>query len=330
MIKTRARILFMMFLIVFASLVIAGDSYAAQLLTPANGSVVTTLTPELSWRADGADVIKYDVWILKKSKNYGFYLLSARLLRDASQASIKLREGMLQDNNDYLWMVRSVTAKSIIGTFSPSFKFSVKVKNTEPPASSTTTTTTTAGGTSVNLDTVSGLISAILQKFNITMENGTSQWTVANLKAIYNALARLPQKYLQCTRTIQKISSTPLGSGIAGYVNSGQPSKIYITDLGSNWDLVGTLVHEMAHCFQFNGNMGVMNQWFGKFWGSRNAYNGQMSYNSEPPTEYGKTNAYEDMAESVRLYYMSPGSLKSKSPERYAFVKQYIMANVEF
>ena len=40
------------------------------------------------------------------------------------------------------------------------------------------------------------------------------------------------------------------------------------------------------------------------------------------PSEYGKTNSQEDMAESSMLYLYNPDELEKKSPARYAFMKQ--------
>ena len=304
-------------------------SYAGEPLLPANGSALKTLTPDLSWTSE-AGATKYDIWLLKKSQNlFGIYLLIGRSIRDTASTTMKIKAGTLQDGVDYMWMVRSVTPKSTFGIFGKSAKFSIRIKDTTQPTATPANQNGQTTGTSTDLSTVAGLINAIRTQFGVIMENGTAQWALNTLKTVYNAFAKLPASFLGRTQTVQRISTTPLGSGVMGYVNSGTPGKIYITDLGSQMDLAGTLVHEMTHCFQFNGNMSTMNAWSQQFWGARNSYTGQYQYTTAPPTEYGKTNAYEDMAESVRLYYASSAALKQRDPVRYEFVKTRIMNGKE-
>ncbi len=307
---------------------ISAFSYAAEPLLPANGANLKTLTPDLAWTSE-TGATKYDIWLLKKSKTlFGMYLLVGRSVRDTASTTMKIKDGMLQDGGDYMWMVRSVTPKSTFGNFGRSAKFSIRIKDTTQ--ATTQPVTTQNQGTSSDLNTVTGLINAIRAQFGIIMENGTAQWALNTLKTVYNAFAKLPSSFFGRTQTVQRISTTPLGSGVMGYVNTGAPGKIYITDLGAQLDLAGTLVHEMTHCFQFNGNISTMNTWSQQFWGARNSYSGQAQYATAPPTEYGKTNAYEDMAESVRVYFASSASLKQRDPARYEFVKTRIMNGKEF
>jgi Mlc titration factor MtfA (ptsG expression regulator) len=89
------------------------------------------------------------------------------------------------------------------------------------------------------------------------------------------------------------------------------------------------LVHEMAHCFHF-AQSGVFSKWQSQFWGGRNGYSGSGSQVSSSVSSYGNSNSMEDFAESVRAYYMSGASMKRTHPDRYEFVKKYVMAGVEY
>ncbi|HOD42126.1 MAG TPA: hypothetical protein PKL57_16310, partial [Candidatus Wallbacteria bacterium] len=94
---------------------------AADPLAPANGSALKTLTPELSWTIDQG-AVKYDIWMLKKSKKmFGLYTFLGRFIREANETTLKIKTGMLEDNSDYLWMVRTVSKASALGSFGKTF-----------------------------------------------------------------------------------------------------------------------------------------------------------------------------------------------------------------
>ncbi|HBC74964.1 MAG: hypothetical protein A2008_06785 [Candidatus Wallbacteria bacterium GWC2_49_35] len=313
-------------ILLFSFLILPFSSaFAANPVSPASGEVLKTLTPELSWSAD-KDAVKYDIWILKKSKKmFGLYMFLGRSIRDAAETKTKVKTGTLEDNSDYLWTVRTITKSSAIGNFGKTFKFSTAVNPIHQ-----TPQQPTSPDTSADLNTVSGLLAAIKAKFGITMENGTAEWVLSSLRVAYNTLSKLPAKFYSCTKNIQRISTTSLGAGVGGYVNSGDPSRLYMTNLGVNYDLAGIIVHEMTHCFQFNGNYSTAMSWANQFWTARNSYNGQWQPVSAPPTDYGRTNPLEDMAESVKLYVTSASTLKYKDSARYDFVKNYVMNGMEF
>ncbi len=324
--KKNFFIYFIVFSILASLFIPFSTLYAANPVSPSNGEIIKTLTPELSWNAD-KNASKYDIWILKKSKKlFGLYTLLGRSIRDASETRLKIKTGILEDNSDYLWTVRTISSSSIIGSFGKTFKFSTAVnpiyQTPEIPSSTNQTTN--------DLNTISGLITAIKAKFGIIMENGTAEWALTNLRVIYNTLSKLPAKFYSCTKYLQRISTTSLGAGVGGYVNSGDPSRVYMTNLGVSYDLAGIVVHEMTHCFQFNGNYNVACAWTNQFWTARNSYNGQWQPISAPPTEYGRTNPLEDMAESVKLYVTSASTLKYQDMQRYNFIKQYVMNGAEF
>jgi len=41
-----------------------------------------------------------------------------------------------------------------------------------------------------------------------------------------------------------------------------------------------------------------------------------------PPTDYGKTNASEDLSETAMIYVVKPDRLKSGAPKRFAFMEK--------
>lgn len=43
---------------------------------------------------------------------------------------------------------------------------------------------------------------------------------------------------------------------------------------------------------------------------------------NKAPTDYGKTNPQEDLAEAAMLYLYEPDTLKNRSPARYNFLKK--------
>lgn len=179
----------------------------------------------------------------------------------------------------------------------------------------------------VDTSNAQSLIKALKEKFNITVENGSSQWSLSQLKQTYELLTKLPPSFTANTKMIQRIASTSLGANVGGYVSSGAP-RVYLTNHGTS-SMTFVLVHEMAHCFHF-AQSGVFSKWQSQFWGGRNGYSGSGSQVSSSVSSYGNSNSMEDFAESVRAYYMSGASMKRTHPDRYEFVKKYVMAGVEY
>jgi hypothetical protein len=201
---------------------------------------------------------------------------------------------------------------------------------TPPPANNDQgATAERPAGEAAGVDTsnAQSLIKALKEKFNITVENGSSQWSLSQLKQTYELLTKLPPSFIAQTNMIQRISTTNLGANVGGYVSSGAP-RVYLTNHGTN-SMTFVLVHEMAHCFHF-AKSDVFAQWQSKFWGGRNGYSGSGNQVSSSVSSYGNSNSMEDFAESVRAYYMSGASMKQTHPDRYEFVKKYVMAGVEY
>lgn len=201
---------------------------------------------------------------------------------------------------------------------------------TPPPANNDQgATAERPAGEAAGVDTsnAQSLIKALKEKFNITIENGSSQWSLSQLKQTYELLTKLPPSFTANTKMIQRIASTSLGANVGGYVSSGAP-RVYLTNHGTN-SMTFVLVHEMAHCFHF-AQSGVFAQWQSQFWGGRNGYSGSGNQVSSSVSSYGNSNSMEDFAESVRAYYMNGASMKRTHPDRYEFVKKYVMAGVEY
>jgi hypothetical protein len=87
--------------------------------------------------------------------------------------------------------------------------------------------------------------------------------------------------------------------------------------------LEGTAVHEMAH-----GLFGYMEKaWVNEFDFWENKYDDSGKAGAEaPPSEYGKTNAAEDLCESVMFYFVDENRLKTSAPLRHAFVDTMVKA----
>ncbi|HOT77227.1 MAG TPA: hypothetical protein PK467_15690 [Candidatus Wallbacteria bacterium] len=179
----------------------------------------------------------------------------------------------------------------------------------------------------VDTNNAQSLIKTLKEKFNITIENGTSQWSLSQLQQAYQTLTKLPPSFIAQTNMIQRISTTNLGPNVGGYVSSGAP-RVYVTDHGTR-SMTFVLVHEMAHCFHF-AKRDVFAQWESQFWGGRSGYSGRGTQLSPSVSSYGNGNSMEDFAESVRAYYMNGPSMKRTHPDRYEFVKKYVMAGVEY
>lgn len=105
-----------------------------------------------------------------------------------------------------------------------------------------------------------------------------------------------------------------------------------------------TVVHELTHAFQYylgdekpldktNVNP-IMWEWVEKTGWLRClpvlGCGGRLRIPSDVPTEYAKTNPFEDMAESARIYYSAPEALERISPARFNFVKEKLFCNAEF
>lgn len=94
------------------------------------------------------------------------------------------------------------------------------------------------------------------------------------------------------------------------------------TDVSTS--LTATAIHEMAHGLV---QPYELNKWVAKlaYWLDEDTESG--TPNAEmPPTDYGETNAAEDLCESVAMFFVNREALKSKCPERESFVAAVVAA----
>lgn len=99
---------------------------------------------------------------------------------------------------------------------------------------------------------------------------------------------------------------------------AGTDSEVDFAD--SEKQLEGTAVHEIAH--------GLFAEKYAdyatalEYWDDEYTASGK-SGAEEPITEYGKTNAHEDLCEAVMYYCVERTTLQSKCPKRHALIKGY-------
>jgi len=150
-----------------------------------------------------------------------------------------------------------------------------------------------------------------------------ANWTQQQALRLYELLYKLPKFFTQATKKLARVVSYKGTTNVLGYVYSFIPTAHICNSAVRSVALFQeTIVHEMTHCFQFS-NMTVMNQWASSFWKNNKPI-------KSSPTSYGNTNAYEDFAESVRLYVAYGKQLKSYDSTRYEFIKKYVMQGKEF
>ncbi|MBF0544949.1 MAG: hypothetical protein HQM08_10970 [Candidatus Riflebacteria bacterium] len=162
--------------------------------------------------------------------------------------------------------------------------------------------------------------------FAISPEDDSAEWKANELNMANELFNKLPLPFRICTKGIRRVKegSSPQ---VAGYVEMNVAPIVYITNSGASYKVFsGYLAHEMTHCFQMS-HPDILSAWEKQFWTSS-------FFISEPKTapvsDYGAESPKEDMAESVRLYCTHSSLLKSSFPDRYEFVKKYIMNESEF
>lgn len=172
----------------------------------------------------------------------------------------------------------------------------------------------------------------IKRMFDIELEGGISSengfWNIEQMQLLYKFLKTLPRHFYSYTQNIERVKSFGSRVGVMGYVFGGQP-KVFIC----NWGVrpikyEETLIHEMAHVWMFaKENRAKKAEFINKFWPG----NKQPGKNKEqPPTLYGYSSAYEDFAESVRLYWQDCPKLKKTHPQRWAFLKKYVFKGRQY
>jgi hypothetical protein len=86
--------------------------------------------------------------------------------------------------------------------------------------------------------------------------------------------------------------------------------------------LTATAIHEMAHGLV---QPLELTNWIAAlaYWTDRSTASGKKGA-EKPPTSYGKTNAAEDLCESVALYFINRATLQKKCPDRDAFIDKVV------
>lgn len=121
-----------------------------------------------------------------------------------------------------------------------------------------------------------------------------------------------------------QLDNETLGEFFGGSKNfsmftAGSDSTIDFTDNAKQ--LEGTAIHEIAHGLlkhEVDGYAKAL-----EYWTDQNTKSGKADA-EEPITEYGQTNAGEDLSEAVMYYFIDEATLKSKCPKRHELIKKMI------
>lgn len=105
----------------------------------------------------------------------------------------------------------------------------------------------------------------------------------------------------------------------------------------NSWQKRTTITHELAHVLAGVTQIDDSKEWMslGNWEKTTKIKDGEkietaVSQNPRAVSEYGKTNNWEDLAESVVAYRYNPQLLKSKSPAKYNLIKTVLFDNVEY
>jgi len=175
----------------------------------------------------------------------------------------------------------------------------------------------------------------IEDEFGVSVKDYGRAWSLVELGYLHQALSKMPDKVLSMwDGTIGKIkyrrkeicqlpSTEP-------YSASGLKSNaIYLYDIlwrrsssqvESKW--ISTICHETGHGYEGSPAMSSsewkafkeLSDWKGSWPG------GTYDSSAKFVSEYAKTNAKEDWAESFAYYFCDPSTLKSRAPEKYDFL----------
>lgn len=85
----------------------------------------------------------------------------------------------------------------------------------------------------------------------------------------------------------------------------------------------GTVVHELAHGMFADQYDAFVATGSGGYWIDRFTASGDKAAEA-PPTDYGRKNAMEDLAESVMFFFVDEAMLKNRCPLRHAFIRRVI------
>jgi hypothetical protein len=139
---------------------------------------------------------------------------------------------------------------------------------------------------------------------------------------------------INTNKPIGKLDTTTLGEYFRAKKNMGlfKASEGYKSDFPDEGDqLTGTFIHEIAHGLLNYAQADFIAATDG-YWTDRNTKSGKAGAEA-PITEYGETNAAEDMCEAAMMYFLKPNRLKNGDgaaagthgnpcPKRFAFMEK--------
>lgn len=160
-------------------------------------------------------------------------------------------------------------------------------------------------------------------RHGINAVDDTSRWTSEHLAATNRVLDTLPESFKRHTQNIRRRNMISNHPNVLGAVVMGVPT-VHVADSAfrSRSLYEGTLIHEMTHTFQAN-NRDITDLWNRQFWSGNRPRSASVS-------AYGNSNALEDMAESVREYWQNGSNMKRTHPDRYEFIRRYVMDGEEY
>ncbi|MBF0407172.1 MAG: hypothetical protein HQM10_07455 [Candidatus Riflebacteria bacterium] len=184
---------------------------------------------------------------------------------------------------------------------------------------------------SVLCDSEEQLRAKIENEFDLRLLDGIdgTKWTKEALEYTYQVLSSLPKYFtIWPELLIREGRSTqgPLVGGRAEFKtltwsdgrieNKDVFIYLYNISLRDPITFKQTLVHEFAHCY-FMAHQKLETEWQNLFW---------KKGMPEPPSvsDYGNSNLYEDMAESVARFVSEPEILRVLNPLRYQFIKEKV------
>ncbi|MFP4148774.1 MAG: DUF4157 domain-containing protein [Nitriliruptoraceae bacterium] len=126
---------------------------------------------------------------------------------------------------------------------------------------------------------------------------------------------------IDVNRPAGQLDTTTLGEYFSSRKNMGlfRASERFKADFDNVEDqLTGTFVHEIAHgllAYALRDYIAATG-----YWKDRYSELPAPHRTENPVTEYGRTNASEDLCESAMMYFVAPERLKRACPLRYAFM----------
>jgi hypothetical protein len=178
----------------------------------------------------------------------------------------------------------------------------------------------------------------------------TSTWTVAQLRDLEQGLAFYspvlgPARMLspagggdQPLTTFSRLKvgldkpRTATAGSVFGQYFGNQSNAALYDSAGSATELAdttmatrGVVVHEAAHAILGRNTDRFVSDLKPPYWKDENTATGDPTA-EEPVTDYGKTNAREDLADAATFYFLERTTLKTKRPQRDAILDKLVRA----